>query len=119
MLPLSLIEYDHEAILKYFTGAFAEKYDVACQSALHHNKTKTNLHIHLIFSERKSLEEPVQKIAKRNMFYDEIGKHVRTKKKFWMQMETYDQVARLLKKVTCMKQISLHRKIHTLNQKHF
>lgn len=50
MLPPSLIEYDHEAILKYFTGVFAEKYDVACQSALHHNKTKTNLHIHLIFS---------------------------------------------------------------------
>lgn len=80
MLPPSLIEYDHEAILKYFTGVFAEKYDVACQSALHHNKTKTNLHIHLIFSERKALEEPEQKIAKRNMFYDETGKHVRTKK---------------------------------------
>ena len=81
MLPPSLIEYDHEAILKYFTGVFAEKYDVACQSALHHNKTKTNLHIHLIFSERKALEEPEQKIAKRNMFYDETGKHVRTKKR--------------------------------------
>ena len=26
------------------------------------------------------LEEPIEKIATRNMFYDENGKHVRTKK---------------------------------------
>lgn len=51
-----------------------------CISALHHNKRKTNYHIHLIFSERKLLDEPVEKIATRNMFYDENGKHVRTKK---------------------------------------
>lgn len=67
MLQPSLIEYDHDILLKYFTTVFAEKYDVACQSALHHNKTKTNLHIHLIFSERKALEEPERKIAKRNI----------------------------------------------------
>lgn len=47
---------------------------------MHHNKRKTNYHIHLIFSERKLLDEPVEKIATRNMFYDENGKHVRTKK---------------------------------------
>ena len=28
-----------------------------CVSALHHNKRKTNYHIHLIFSERKLLPE--------------------------------------------------------------
>ena len=39
-----------------------------------------NYHIHLIFSERKLLDDPVEKIATRNMFYDETGKHVRTKK---------------------------------------
>ena len=49
-------------------------------SALHHNKRKTNLHIHLIFSERQAFETPEEKIASRNMFYDENGKHVRTKK---------------------------------------
>ena len=51
-----------------------------CISALHHNKRKTNYHIHLIFSERELLPEPIEKIASRNMFYDEQGKHVRTKK---------------------------------------
>ena len=41
---------------------------------------KTNYHIHLIFAERKLLDEPIIKTASRNMFYDENGKHVRTKK---------------------------------------
>ncbi len=49
-------------------------------SALHHNKHKTNYHIHLIFSERKLLPEPDIKIATRSVFYDETGKRVRTKK---------------------------------------
>ena len=43
-------------------------------------KRKTNYHIHLIFAERKLLDEPIIKTANRNMFYDENGKHVRTKK---------------------------------------
>ena len=80
MLPPGLIHYDHDTLLKYFTAKFVERYGVAVASALHHNKRKTNLHIHLIFSERKAYDEPVEKIASRNMFYDENGKHVRTKK---------------------------------------
>lgn len=51
-----------------------------CVSGLHHNKAKTNYHIHLIFSERRLLPEPEVKIASRSMFYDEAGKHVRTKR---------------------------------------
>ncbi len=51
-----------------------------CVSALHHNKRKTNYHIHLIFIERKLLSEPDIKIATRSVFYDETGKRVRTKK---------------------------------------
>lgn len=51
-----------------------------CVSALHHNKRKTNYHIHLIFSERTLLPEPEIKIATRSVFFDETGKRVRTKK---------------------------------------
>ena len=51
-----------------------------CMSALHHNKRKTNYHIHLIFIERKLLPEPDIKIATRSVFYDETGKRVRPKK---------------------------------------
>lgn len=71
---------DFSKLLKLFTEHFKQSYGVECIAALHHNKSKTNYHIHLIFSERKLLDEPVEKIATRNMFYDENGKHVRTKK---------------------------------------
>ncbi len=66
--------------MQLFTDRFKEKYGVECVSALHHNKRKTNYHIHLILSERELLPEPIEKTATRNMFYDENGKHVRTKK---------------------------------------
>ncbi len=81
-LPKSFVDLDMEQaeLLKRFTEAFHEKYGVHCVSSLHHNKTKTNYHIHLIFSERELLQEPIVKVASRNMFYDESGKHCRTKK---------------------------------------
>ena len=72
--------YDPDKLLQLFTDRFKEKYGVECVSALHHNKRKTNYHIHLIFSERELLPEPIEKTATRNMFYDKNGKHVRTKK---------------------------------------
>lgn len=79
-LPESFVDYEPDKLLKLFTEHFKQNYGVECISALHHNKRKTNYHIHLIFSERKLLDEPVEKIATRNMFYDENGKYVRTKK---------------------------------------
>ena len=79
-LPESFINYDHDYLLKKMVDEFKEKYGVECFAALHHNKRKTNLHIHMIFAERKRLEQPVEKVATRNMFYDEQGHHVRTKK---------------------------------------
>ena len=72
--------YEPDKLLQLFTDRFKEKYGVKCVSALHHNKRKTNYHIHLIFSERERLPEPIEKTATRNMFYDEQGKRVRTKK---------------------------------------
>ena len=79
-LPESFISYDHDYLLKKMVDKFKEKYGVECFAALHHNKRKTNLHIHMIFAERKRLDQPEEKTATRNMFYDEQGKHVRTKK---------------------------------------
>ncbi|WP_443662313.1 MobA/MobL family protein [Eshraghiella crossota] len=88
-LPESFVDYEPDRLLKLFTEHFKQNYGVECIAALHHNKRKTNYHIHLIFSERKLLDEPVEKIATRNMFYDENGKHVRTKK------EILDEVGQL------------------------
>ena len=79
-LPESFVEYQPDMLLKLFTEHFKQNYGTECISALHHNKRKTNYHIHLIFSERKLLDEPIVRTASRNMFYDENGKHVRTKK---------------------------------------
>lgn len=69
-----------DKILKDFTDFFKEKYGVECISALHHNKRQTNYHIHMVFAERKELEKPEVKIATRNRFYDEEGRHRRTRK---------------------------------------
>ena len=79
-LPESFISYDHDYLLKKMVDEFKERYGVECFAALHHNKRKTNLHIHMIFAERERLDQPEEKTATRNMFYDEQGRHVRTKK---------------------------------------
>ncbi len=79
-LPESFINCDHDYLLKRMVDEFKKRYSVECFAALHHNKRKTNLHIHMIFAERKQLEQPMEKTATRNMFYDEQGHHVRTKK---------------------------------------
>ena len=79
-LPEPFCNMDKQKVLEDFTELFRKTYGVNCIAAMHHNKTKTNLHIHLIFSEREELKNGIKKIATRNMFYDETGKHVRTKK---------------------------------------
>lgn len=79
-LPESFINYDPDVVLQLFTDNFKQTYHVECTAALHHNKQKTNYHIHLIFSERQLLEQPIEKIAARNMYFNENGDYVRTKK---------------------------------------
>lgn len=79
-LDESLLELDPDMVIRQFVDAFHDKYGVECKAALHHNSTQTNYHIHMIFSERQLLEQPIEKVATRNMFFDENGKHKRTKK---------------------------------------
>lgn len=79
-LDESLLELDPDMVLRKFVDMFHEKYGVECKAALHHNSAQTNYHIHMLFSERQLLEEPIEKVATRNMFFDENGKHKRTKK---------------------------------------
>lgn len=79
-LPKELMHYDPDELLKYFVESFRKEYNTECIAALHHNLDRTNYHIHMIYSERQQLEEPIRKIATRNMYFDPNGKHVRTKK---------------------------------------
>ena len=57
-LPESFVQYRAGDVVRLFTETFHKRYGVECSAALHHNKTKTNYHIHLVFSERKMLEQP-------------------------------------------------------------
>lgn len=79
-LPESLQQCEPELVLKLFTEKFREEYGVKCSAALHHNKRKTNYHIHLVFADRGVLPKTEVKYATRNMFFDEENRHVRTKK---------------------------------------
>ena len=113
-LPEDLVQYEPEYVLEQFTKHFKWRYGVECISALHHNKTKTNYHIHLIFSERKLLEEPIVKTATRSMFYDENGKHVRTKK------EILDENGNIRKKCSVIKKGEIYEKmLFTIKDKRF
>lgn len=113
-LPESFVHYDPDYLLKQFTDHFKQKYKVECISAIHHNKRKTNYHIHLIFAERQLLDKPIEKIATRNMFYDEKGKHRRTKK------EIFDEAGNVRKKCKVIKKGEVYeRKLFTTKNKLF
>lgn len=110
MLPPSLIQYDPDMLLKYFSANFVEKYDVAVTSALHHNKAKINLHIHLIFSERQAFDVPEKKIAARNGSMTKTENTSELRKRSWMNVERFGRDAGSLRREKFMKPISSNRK---------
>ena len=113
-LPESFTEYQPDRLLQLFTNHFKQNYGTECIAALHHNKRKTNYHIHLIFAERQLLDKPVEKIATRNMFYDENGKHRRAKK------EILDEAGNIRKKCKVVKKGEVYeRKLFTTKNELF
>lgn len=118
-LPEEFINIKPDELLEFFVEKFREKYDVPCVAALHHNKRKTNLHIHLIFSERRLLDDPVIKTATRNMFYDETGKHVRTKKEILDEAGKVRRGCRIIKKGEVYERILFDKKDIRFKQKDF
>lgn len=61
---------DPERVLNQIVDDWKNTYHTDCAAALHWNHDKTNLHIHLIFSERERLDLDKIKYATRNMYYD-------------------------------------------------
>lgn len=118
-LPEVYTQYEPQQVLTDFTEEFRRRYGVECVSALHHNKRKTNYHIHLIFSERKLLPEPDVKIASRSVFFDETGKRVRTKRKSRGRTGRYGKAVPSSKKARYTKAICLLPKIHALRESLF
>ena len=111
--------YDPDRLLQMFTNRFKEKYGVECVSALHHNKRKTNYHIHLIFSERELLPEPIEKIATRNMFYNEQKKHVRTKKEILDDSGNVRKGCKIIKKGEVYERTLFTAKNKLFKQEHY
>ena len=103
------VELEPLALLQQFADYFKSSYGVECIAALHHNKTKTNYHIHLIFSERKLLENPIAKVATRNMFYNESGKRIRTKQEILNESGGIRKAVKLYLRARFMKDSSLVR----------
>ena len=111
--------YDPDRLLQMFINRFKEKYGVECVSALHHNKRKTNYHIHLIFSERELLPEPIEKIATRNMFYNEQKKHVRTKKEILDDSGNIRKGCKIIKKGEVYERTLFTAKNKLFKQEHY
>ena len=57
-------------ICRVLAEDFERQYGRPATVALHWNKKKSNLHAHLIYSERELLAEPVYKVAKRDLYMD-------------------------------------------------
>ncbi len=111
--------YNPDRLLQLFTNRFKEKYGVECVSALHHNKRKTNYHIHLIFSERELLSEPIEKVATRNMFYNEQKKHVRTKKEIQDDSGNVRKGCKIIKKGEVYERTLFTAKNKLFKQEHY
>jgi len=111
--------YDPDRLLQLFTNRFKEKYGVECVSALHHNKRRTNYHIHLIFSERELLPDPIEKIATRNMFYNEQKKHVRTKKEILDDSGNVRKGCKIIKKGEVYERTLFTAKNKLFKQEHY
>jgi hypothetical protein len=75
-------DFNKQIVLESFTDFFREEYGVNCLAAMHHNKTKTNLHIHLIFSEREESKDGIEKIATRICFMMKPESVLERRKKF-------------------------------------
>lgn len=59
-----------EYVLDQIVDDWKNTYHTDCAAAMHWNHDKTNLHVHLIFSERERLDSDKIKYATRNMYYD-------------------------------------------------
>lgn len=74
-LPNSLLDsLTPEQVCSTLATSFEQAYHRPAAVALHYNKIKSNLHAHLVYSERELLTEPIVKVAPRNLFFDEEGK---------------------------------------------
>lgn len=73
-LPYEMADDDAAALAKQFAEEFKKEHGVDCAAAIHWNKSKTNLHLHLVFSEREVMQQQKVSIAGRDTYFDANGK---------------------------------------------
>lgn len=73
-LPNDKAKQNPEELVKELADDWVLEHQTDCYIALHWNKTHTNLHAHILASERKKKESKEVKRAKRNRYYDSNGK---------------------------------------------
>lgn len=80
-LPNSALErMTADQLAQKIANDFRSQYGVDCLVAIHYNKRRSNLHCHILFSERQQLPEPEVRLADRNAFIGADGIRKRTKK---------------------------------------
>lgn len=73
-LPNEKAKQNPEELVKDLADDWVSEHQTDCYIALHWNKTHTNLHAHILASERKKKESKEVRRAKRNRYYDVNGK---------------------------------------------
>lgn len=75
MLPNNFEKFNPQQLAIRMRDDFSNKYRVPCAVAVHWNKSESNYHVHLVFSER-SIYRQAQgvSIATRNTYFDANGK---------------------------------------------
>lgn len=73
-LPNDKAKQNPEELIKELADDWVSEHQTDCYIALHWNKTHTNLHAHILASERKKKESKEVKRAKRNRYYNAAGK---------------------------------------------
>lgn len=73
-LPNERAKQNPEELVKELADDWVLEHQTDCYIALHWNKTHTNLHAHILASERKKKESKEVKRAKRNRYYNAAGK---------------------------------------------
>lgn len=73
-LPNDKAKQNPEELVKELADDWVSEHQTDCYIALHWNKTHTNLHAHILASERKKKESKEVKRAKRNRYYNSAGK---------------------------------------------
>lgn len=73
-LPNEKAKQNPEELVKELADDWVSTHKTDCYVALHWNKTHTNLHAHILASERKKKESKEVRRAKRNRYYNAEGK---------------------------------------------